>query len=64
MAAASSLERRKCLQASLTSAVGGTPGIVSLSAHEPNRVEGMTEPEIAATALPTVGQTQVTDVTT
>jgi hypothetical protein len=35
-----------------------------LSAHEPNRAEGMTEPEIAGTALPTVDQTQVTDVTT
>jgi hypothetical protein len=34
-----------------------------LSAHEPNRAEGMTEPEIAG-ALPTVDQTQVTDVTT
>jgi hypothetical protein len=38
--------------------------VASLSAREANRVEGMTEPEIAGTALPTVGQTQVTDVTT
>jgi len=41
----------------LLASAGGTPGIVCLSAHEPDRVEGMKEPEIAATALPTVGQT-------
>jgi hypothetical protein len=57
-AAGSSLDRRKCLQASLASTID------RLSAHEPNRAEGMTEPEIAGTALPTVDQTQVTDVTT